>query len=56
MYLEEEVGIILPKFVILYDKRVISELFENPELIINASQYPIEAKVFDRVVKLYYIQ
>jgi uracil-DNA glycosylase len=55
-YLVEEVGIIMPKYVIIYDKRVISELFENSDEIINASDYPVEAKLFDRTVKVYFIQ
>ncbi|MDD3804101.1 MAG: hypothetical protein PHW02_06955 [bacterium] len=55
-YLEEETDIIKPKYVIVYDKRVISELFENPSSILNAKDYPVEAKLFGRTVKVYYIQ
>lgn len=56
MYLEEEIEIIQPKFIIVYDKRVINELFENPDAVLSAAEYPVEAKLFDRIVKVYYIQ
>jgi len=55
-YLEEETEIIQPKFVIVYDKRVINEIFENPDAIINAKEFPADAVLFGRSVKVYYIQ
>lgn len=55
-FLEEEIEIIQPKYVIVYDKRVINELFENPDSIIASKEYPIECKFFARTVKVYYIQ
>ncbi len=55
-YLEEEFEIVKPKYLIIYDERVLKELVENYESIINSEVQPVESKVFDRKVKIYFIR
>lgn len=54
-FLKEEIGIIRPKYVIMYDKRVIEKICDNPETVLNASQYPVAASVLGISTRIYYI-
>ena len=54
-YLKEEIALVDPKYIIVYDDRVLRELFDNPDEILKAGEYPVDANLFGKPVKLYFI-
>lgn len=54
-YLKEEISLVEPKFIIVYDERVVREIFDDPDTILASKEFPIDAVLLGRKVKLYFI-
>ncbi|MFO8062921.1 MAG: hypothetical protein R6U31_08375 [bacterium] len=54
--LREEIEIVRPKYMIIFDERVIDAICDNADLVKNAEEYPVETTVFSNKVKLYYLK
>lgn len=55
-FLKEEYSIISPKYVIIYDERVIDEICDDPEAVKAAADYPVESTIFGHKTKIYFIK
>lgn len=55
-YLREEFDIVKPKYLIIYDERVLKELIDDYQKVIDFDKQPIECEIFDRRVKVYFLK
>ncbi len=55
-FLKEELLIIQPKYVIIYDERVIEGICDEPKEITEAKEYPCKSKIFGFETLIYFIK